>query len=128
MQNCQSCDRTKRWQQHTSIYIKLIITKFLDFAHCPIFYKTKCFRNWVCFHPQVTETDMTPTLLGPLERADLNHWICFHPQVRGGRHLLCWYIAPPPHLRMEKYPFCEMLCFLVSRILANGQSPKTQQL
>jgi hypothetical protein len=30
------------------------------------------FGNWICFHPQVRWE--TPTLLGPLERADLNHW------------------------------------------------------
>jgi hypothetical protein len=29
-----------------------------------------------------------------------------------------------PHLRMETDPVSEMLCFLVSRILDNGRSPK----
>jgi hypothetical protein len=31
------------------------------------------FGNWVCFDPQV-EGQMTPALLGPLEKATLNHW------------------------------------------------------
>jgi hypothetical protein len=32
----------------------------------------------------------------------------------------------PPHLRTETDPISETLCFLVSRILDDGQSPKTQ--
>jgi hypothetical protein len=34
--------------------------------------KTRCFGNWICFRPQVR--GKTPTQLGPLERANLNHW------------------------------------------------------
>jgi hypothetical protein len=34
-------------------------------------------------------------------------------------------VSSPPHLRMEKNPVSETLCFLVSRILDDGQSPKT---
>jgi hypothetical protein len=30
------------------------------------------FRNWIYFRPQVRGE--TPTLLGPLEKANLNHW------------------------------------------------------
>jgi hypothetical protein len=37
------------------------------------------FRNWICFCPQVR--GKTPTLLGPLERANLNHWAT-HIRVR----------------------------------------------
>jgi hypothetical protein len=44
----------------------------------------------------------TPALLGPLERANLNHW------------------------RMETNPVSEMMCYLVFRIMDNGHSPKTQ--
>jgi hypothetical protein len=33
--------------------------------------KAQRFGNWICFHPQVGGE--TPTLLGPLERANLNH-------------------------------------------------------
>jgi hypothetical protein len=51
----------------------------------------------------------TPTLLGRLERANLN------PKK-----------VSPPHLSTETDPVSEMLCFLVFRILVNGQSPKTQ--
>jgi hypothetical protein len=32
--------------------------------------KTWCFRNWICFCPQVL--GKTPTQLGPLERANVN--------------------------------------------------------
>jgi hypothetical protein len=44
-------------------------------------------------------------MLGPLERANLNHWIL-------------------PHLKTETDPVSETLCFLVSRIPDDGQSPK----
>jgi hypothetical protein len=36
-------------------------------------YKTRRFGNWICFRPQV-KGEKTPTQLGPLERANLNHW------------------------------------------------------
>jgi hypothetical protein len=50
-------------------------------------------------HPQVN--GKTPTELGPLERANLNHWV-------------------------ETDPVSETLCFLVSRIPNNGQSPRAR--
>jgi hypothetical protein len=31
-----------------------------------------------------------------------------------------------PHLRTEADPFSEMMCFLVSRLLGDRQSPETQ--
>jgi hypothetical protein len=31
--------------------------------------------NYICFHPQVRGE--TPTLLGPLERANPNHWTTY---------------------------------------------------
>jgi hypothetical protein len=65
--------------------------------------------------------------------------ICSRPQVRGGRHLSVGLalskvpnrggIIPPPHhhhhQRTETDPVSETLCFLVSRILDDGQSPNT---
>jgi hypothetical protein len=36
--------------------------------------KTRCFGNWICFRPQMKVGEKTPTQLGPLERANLNHW------------------------------------------------------
>jgi hypothetical protein len=45
----------------------------------------------------------TPTLLGPLEGANLNHWT-----------------------RMETDPVSKTLCSLDFRIPDNGQSPKSQ--
>jgi hypothetical protein len=46
------------------------------FGLCPLsdIVKNMTFQNWVCFHPQVRGWE-APTLLGPLERANLNHWI-----------------------------------------------------
>jgi hypothetical protein len=35
--------------------------------------RTQRFGNWICFHPQVRGWE-TPTLLDPLERANLSHW------------------------------------------------------
>jgi hypothetical protein len=48
---------------------------FLDFFHCPVFQKTRRFGNWICIRPQVKVGEKTPTLLGPLERANLNTWV-----------------------------------------------------
>jgi hypothetical protein len=37
------------------------------------------------------------------------------------------FLVSGPHLRMEETdPVSEMLCFLVSRILDDGESPRTQ--
>jgi hypothetical protein len=46
---------------------------FLDFFHRPAFQKTRRFGNWVCFLPHVKVGEKTPTQLGPLEKANLNH-------------------------------------------------------
>jgi hypothetical protein len=35
--------------------------------------RKQCFGNWICLDPG--EGAKGPTLLGPLERANLNHWI-----------------------------------------------------
>jgi hypothetical protein len=45
---------------------------FLDFIHNPVFWKLEntTFRKLDCFHPQVR--GKTPTVLCPLERANLN--------------------------------------------------------
>jgi hypothetical protein len=55
----------------------------------------------------------THTLLGPLERANLKG-----PNRVG--------VFPSPHLRTETDLVFETLCFLVFRILDDGQSPQTQ--
>jgi hypothetical protein len=34
--------------------------------------KTQCFRNWICFRPQVRGE--TPIQLGSLDRVNLAHW------------------------------------------------------
>jgi hypothetical protein len=56
----------------------------------------------------------TPTLLGPLERANLDHLL-----TQQGRCL-------PSHLRMETDPVSKTLCSIVFRILDDGQISKTQ--
>jgi hypothetical protein len=47
------------------------------------YYKTQRFGNLVCFRPSSGEGRETPTLLGPLERANLTHWnsnsVCYTP-------------------------------------------------
>jgi hypothetical protein len=54
---------------------------FLDFSIVRYSrdYKTRRFGNWICFRPQVKGGggEKTPTQLGPLERANLNHWNSF---------------------------------------------------
>jgi hypothetical protein len=55
----------------------LRITAFLDFSYRLVFQKTRRFGNWLFFRPQVKVGEKTPTQLGPLERADLNHWTLF---------------------------------------------------
>jgi hypothetical protein len=65
---------------------------FLDFFHRPVFQKTWRFGNWICFRPQVKVGEKTPTQLGPLEKANLNHcskgpnWVgVFSPTFTWGR-------------------------------------------
>jgi hypothetical protein len=53
----------------------------------------------------------TPTLLGPLERTNLNHWITEPVSNHGSNH---WTTGP----------VSETLCFLVFRIPDDGQSPE----
>jgi hypothetical protein len=62
-------------------------------------YKARRFGNWICFRPQVRGGEI-PTLLSLLERTNLNH------------------------LRTETDSLSETLCFLVYKILGNGQSPE----
>jgi hypothetical protein len=75
--------------------------------------KNTMFRNWICFRPQVRGEDTSQ--LGPLERANLS-------LSKGPKRVGVF----PPHLRTETDPVSETLCFLVSRIPNDGQSPKTQ--
>jgi hypothetical protein len=53
------------------------ITGFLDFFHRRVFLEveTRRFGHWTCFRPQVKwKEEISPTQLGPLEGANLNHW------------------------------------------------------
>jgi hypothetical protein len=49
------------------------ITVFLDPVYRPICYRTKRFRNCICFCPQMRGGDPS-ALLDPLEEGNLNHW------------------------------------------------------
>jgi hypothetical protein len=55
----------------------------------------------------------TPTLLGPLDRANLNQWATEQ-------------VSSAYHLRSKTDLFSDMLCFLVFRIPVDGQSPESQ--
>jgi hypothetical protein len=50
----------------------------MDVIHCPDFLlklNTRRFGDWICLRPQVKGIKRKPPiLLGPLERANLNHW------------------------------------------------------
>jgi hypothetical protein len=59
---------------HVNSVVYRIHRIFLDFFNRPVFKKTRRFGNWICFRPQVKLGEKTPTQLGPLERANLNHW------------------------------------------------------
>jgi hypothetical protein len=60
----------------TMVYVVQNSQNFSGIFHRPVFQKTR-FGNWICFRPQVKVGKKTPTQLGPLERANLNHWIQF---------------------------------------------------
>jgi hypothetical protein len=59
----------------------------------------------------------TPTLLGPLKRANLKHNLSKESSRVG---------VSPTHLRTEGDLLSEILCFLVSRTPDDGQNPKIQ--
>jgi hypothetical protein len=49
---------------------------FLDFFNHPVFLgvEARHFGNCICLGLQVKGGDKTPTPMGPLETANLNHW------------------------------------------------------
>jgi hypothetical protein len=47
--------------------------------------RTQRFGSWICFRPQVRGQE-TPTQLGPLERASLNHWTTPSSTRRAYKH------------------------------------------
>jgi hypothetical protein len=82
-------------------YIIFRITRLLDFAiiqYSKIYRKR--FGNWICFCPQVRGE--TPTLLGPLERGDLQ-WLRLTLSKESNT------ASPPFHLRTETDPVSKML-------------------
>jgi hypothetical protein len=81
-----------------------IITGFSHIFHRPVFYRTEntMFQKPDMFPPSGEGGEKTPTQLGPLERANLNHWI-----------------AP------VRYSFRNVV-FSIYRIPGDGKSSKTQ--
>jgi hypothetical protein len=59
------------------VYVVQNSQNFSGLFYHPVFQKTRRFVNWICVRPQVKVGEKTPTQLGPLERANLNHWT--HP-------------------------------------------------
>jgi hypothetical protein len=100
---------------HHKTYTKFPrITGFSDFVYWPVFWKLE---NTTLLKPDLflhSGEGERPTLLGPLERENLITGSFYGTQQ--SRCLL------PSHL-METDPVSETLCFLVSRILDDGQSP-----
>jgi hypothetical protein len=83
----------------------LLIAAFLDFIHRPYFKKYKRarrFGNWISFSPQVRRWE-TPTLLRPLEKANLNY------------------------LKTETHSVSETLCSLKYRTMDKIQKPGYHQ-
>jgi hypothetical protein len=81
----------------------LRITGFLDFVCHPVLQKLEntMFRKQIQFPKRIF------------------YWLALSKGPN-------WVGVFPPHLRMETDPVSEMLCFLVSRILDDGWSPRTQ--
>jgi hypothetical protein len=70
----------------------------MDFVCRLVFYKireNKTFRKLDLF-PSSCEGWKTPTLLGPLERANLNHWTGITGFVAFIRRLVGWFIPVSP--------------------------------
>jgi hypothetical protein len=53
------------------------VTRFLVFVRRLVFRRTQRFGNGTCLRPQVRGLE-TPTLVGPLERANPNYWTACH--------------------------------------------------
>jgi hypothetical protein len=69
--------------------------------------------KWMCFHPQVMGE--TPTLMGPLERANLSHWT----QQSG-----C--LPPSPENRNMQFPK-RSLVLLECQTMGKGQKPSNSE-
>jgi hypothetical protein len=87
---------------HTSETTALEFTEFFwTFSIVRYSKKTRRFGNWICFRPQVKVGEKTPSQLGSLERADLNHWTA----------QLSRCLLPHLHLRTETDSVPETSCF-----------------
>jgi hypothetical protein len=113
-----SFDKTRTAQKTTRPTILLLqgISGFLDFIHRPVFEGTRRFGNWICFRPQVKGgRKKTPTQLGPLQRANLNHW-------KGPNWVGVFF--PPFYLRTETDPVSETSCSFKHRTMDIVQKPR----
>jgi hypothetical protein len=74
------------------------------------------------FRPQVRGE--TPTVLGPLERANLNHWTA--TQISFSKGPKKAGISPPSTEDENRFSFRNVVFFGFFRIPDQGQRPKTQ--
>jgi hypothetical protein len=74
-----------RTQRECAFELQSFHTKTYPQTHRLVYKRTRRFGNWICFRPQVNVGEKTPTPLGPLERANLNHW--WSPKLVIIRHL-----------------------------------------
>jgi hypothetical protein len=100
---CLNCERILKLKLYT-----LHVQNYCISGLCPVvrnynYKEAQRFRNWTCLLPQVRGGRETSTLLGSLEKPNLNHW------------------TDP-----ETDPVSETLCFFVFRISDDGLSPETQ--
>jgi hypothetical protein len=86
---------------------------------CPKNQRTQHLESWICFCPQ--ESGKTTALLGPLEKANLNHWTT-HCSITTFTHTR----AHRPMMNLWDYTRlpCEMLTALLLRGIQMGQMSK----
>jgi hypothetical protein len=78
----QGFDEIWRCESKSWMANEFIPHRIFYFFHRPVFLgiETRHFGNWICFHSQVKEggREKTPSQLGALEKANLNHkWLLY---------------------------------------------------
>jgi hypothetical protein len=92
--HCDLGDGDRMLLQNTSVHLWYYMVSKPRKPLCPLSsilknIKQQRFGNWISFHPQVKGWE-TPTLLGPLKRANLNPWTAYvlYTIIRALRNLL----------------------------------------
>jgi hypothetical protein len=111
-------------QQHVLLHSQMGI-QYWVFGHCPSSGILETRKHSVSETGSVSVLrweEKTPTLLGSLKLTSITGlWLRF-VLSKGANRVGVF----PPHLRTETDPVSKTLCFLVSEIQDDGQSPKTQ--